>query len=574
MSLEQRFQEELRLLKELRDEVVERHPELASMLKGSADRDVERLLQGAAFQNALLRERLDDDFPEFINHLIHNISPQRLRPVPSATIIAFSPKSSLRQSQIIPAGTQVASVPVDLTHCRFTTTSDVEIHPLFLLDVVFSHAAGAAPAVKLNLTLQHLRLADWHPGSLRLFLAGDYGNAANLYLLLVRHLKQIKITAHEGGNSLILAPHYLKPAGLAGNDTLLPATPGLPFAGSHLQDYFIVPEKFLFLELSGWDRWRDRGAGSGFEILLQLDSFPATPFAITKDNFLLFATPAVNLFQQKAEPVLADVAGKMHLVRPADPDHCQVFSIDGVTGCVHGTFHERKYRPSTSGDFGSQTDSTYRVVYRKNNLKSGCEVFLSLARPGGSGSAETERLEIDLTCTNGDLPMRLGIGQIRMPMDSSPDCAEFQNVTPVTGQVLPAMGDNELWQFYAMLDMHPITLKNTESFVALLSRLVPGASDHATLAAAENRLAGIVKLSATGTDRLMGPLVVRGTEVRLKLEGDRFSSMGDLFIFGTLLDIFLSYFASETSFTHLVVQEKKSGVEFSWASRRGQRPLI
>lgn len=53
------FQDELARLKELGAEFSVTHPALAPMLGGpSTDPDVERLLEGVAFQTALLRQKL------------------------------------------------------------------------------------------------------------------------------------------------------------------------------------------------------------------------------------------------------------------------------------------------------------------------------------------------------------------------------------------------------------------------------------------------------------------------------------------------------------------------------------
>ncbi len=88
------FQEELANLKELGAEFAKAHPSLAPMLSGpTADPDVERLLEGVAFLTALLRQKLDDEFPELINEVMHIIWPHYLKPIPSTTLIAFTPKS-------------------------------------------------------------------------------------------------------------------------------------------------------------------------------------------------------------------------------------------------------------------------------------------------------------------------------------------------------------------------------------------------------------------------------------------------------------------------------------------------
>ena len=90
------------------------------------------------------------------------IWPHYLRPIPSTTLIAFTPKPTLKQSMTIPAEIQIASVPVEGTSCLFKTTSDVEIHPLNLLDASFSQPSGRPPFIKLLLELnrsQTFRLA-------------------------------------------------------------------------------------------------------------------------------------------------------------------------------------------------------------------------------------------------------------------------------------------------------------------------------------------------------------------------------------------------------------------------------
>ena len=70
------FQQEISNLKELGAEFSEAHPAIAPMLSGpSADPDVERLLEGVAFLTAMLRQKLDDEFPEIIHELVHLIWP-------------------------------------------------------------------------------------------------------------------------------------------------------------------------------------------------------------------------------------------------------------------------------------------------------------------------------------------------------------------------------------------------------------------------------------------------------------------------------------------------------------------
>ena len=184
------------------------------MLSGmSADPDVERLLEGVAFLTALLREKLEDEFPEVIHELVHLIWPHYLRPMPSAAIVAFSPRPTLKQTMTIPAGIQVASVPIDGTSCLFKTCYAVEMHPLSLVEASYTEASGKPPSIKLRLELMGPALDDWQPSSLRFFLSGDFSSATDLYLLLQNHLKQILISATGSDPILMLTPDHLKPVG-------------------------------------------------------------------------------------------------------------------------------------------------------------------------------------------------------------------------------------------------------------------------------------------------------------------------------------------------------------------------
>ena len=173
------FQQELDNLKDLGAEFSKLHPAVAPMLNGlSTDPDVERLLEGVAFLTGLLRQKLDDDFPEIVHELFQLIWPHYLRPLPSTAIVAFSPKSNLKQTIRVPKGVQLASEPVDGTTCRFKTCYDVLVHPLSIVDAALEEKPGRSPAINLLLELQGLTLEEWQPESLRFYLAGLPSQAA------------------------------------------------------------------------------------------------------------------------------------------------------------------------------------------------------------------------------------------------------------------------------------------------------------------------------------------------------------------------------------------------------------
>ncbi|WP_298438908.1 type VI secretion system baseplate subunit TssF [Geobacter sp.] len=572
------FQQELTHLKELAAEFAKAHPALAPMLGGpSADPDVERLLEGVAFQTALLREKLDDDFPEIIHELVRLVSPHYLRPIPASTVVAFTPAPSLTQSQTIPAGVQLASVPVEGTRCLFRTCGEVELHPLELRDTSFSQPSGRAPAVTLSLELGGIPLSDWRPRSLRLFLAGEYAQAADLYLLLMRHLRRIVITPADGGKGIELPPDCLKPAGFAEDEPLIPY-PSHAFPGYRLlQEYFTAPARFLFVELTGWERWTGRGSGSRFTVSFELAPAAPLPARVTSESFALFAVPAVNLFYADAVPIILEHRSERHLVRPAGlpPGHAQVFSVDRVSGFVRGTAEKHTFLPFEQFRQSTRTQPAYHTTTTRSPVGPGFDIHLWVASPQDGTLPEMGTLSVELTCTNGSLPENLRAGDVREPTGSSPNHASFRNITPVTATVLPPLGRNLLWRLLAHQARNSLFLDDAGELRELLNLYIFEENrDRAGVTANRKRIEGIEGLSATPADRLVGGIFMRGVEIRLRLRGDHFAGAGDMFLFASVLDQFLSGYASINTYTRLTVEEVARGEIYQWPARLGQQPLL
>ncbi|MBC2694635.1 MAG: type VI secretion system baseplate subunit TssF [Desulfobacteraceae bacterium] len=572
------FQDELANLKELGADFSKAHPAVAPMLSGlTADPDVERLLEGVAFLTALLRQKLDDEFPEIIHELMQLIWPHYSRPLPSTTIVYFSPKMTLKQSMTIPAGIQIASVPIEGTSCLFKTCYDVEVHPLNLLKASFVELSGRPPAIKLLLELREMPLSDWQPETLRLYLAGDYSSATNLYFLLQHHLKQIVITSLDSGSSCFLGPENLKPLGFAYKDSLIPY-PSHSFPGYRiLQEYFILPEKFLFLYLMGWKRWQKRGDGARFEISFELKDIPFPSPKIKTENFVLHATPAINIFPHDADPIRLDHRRTEYLVRPSGTNisHYQVYSVEKVIGFVRGTAKERIYTPFELFSSESKSGQVYHVNLRKSPVLHGSNIYLSVAYPPETDLPESETLSIRLLCTNGSLPESLQSGDICLPTSSSPEYVEFSNIRSPTVSVLPPLGTNLLWRLLSHLSLNYISLAKAENLRALLEAYIFEESrDRTSVLANQKRIAGIVKVETKSSDRLVSGIMMRGQEIRIKVRNDHFAGQGDLFLFGCVLDEFLSSYASINTYTNLVVEEILKGDLYQWPARIGDHPLI
>lgn len=572
------YQQELNALRELGSEFSRAHPALAPMLSGPAsDPDVERLLEGVAFLTGLLRQKLDDEFPEIVHGLTNLLWPHYLKPIPSTTMVAFSPKTTLKQSTRIPAGVHLASAPVGGTPCIYRTTFDVEMHPLTLLDATFQQLSGKAPEIRLQFELSGLNLDSWKPKSLRFHLAGEYSSATDLYLMLRRHLRGIVLSSVAEGGETFLEPDCLKPGGFNEDEPLF-RYPHRSFSGYRiLQEYFLAPEKFLFLDLSGMERWEKRGEGNRFELRFEFGDLPFTPPRVRKESFALHTSPAVNLFSHEADPILLDHRQASYLVRPTggNPAHFQVYSVDRVAGFVQGTAQERQYASFESFNPVLRDVASYHTVLRASPAGNGQDVYIEVAYPPHAGTPVTETLSIRLTCTNGSLADSLKAGDIRMATADSPEYAEFTNITQPTAGAVPSLGGKMLWRLVSHLGLNYQSLGRKENLKAILDLyMLSEGRDRVVTQANRKRIDGIQEVESVSADRIVSGTPIRGQEFVLSLRQDHFAGPGDMFLFGCVLDHFLGCYASINHFTRTTVREVMKGDIYRWPARIGNRPLI
>ena len=572
------FQQELENLKDLGAEFSRMHPAVAPMLSGmSTDPDVERLLEGVAFLTAMLRQKLDDDFPEIINELFQLIWPHYLRPLPAASVVAFTPKSSLKQTVKVPKGIQLGSEPVDGTPCLFRTCYDVDVHPLALLEAKLEEKPGRPTAIRLVLALQDLKLSEWQSDSLRFYLAGPPAQAAELYRLLCHHLQRLVVSPLEKGEAHLLPPDFMKPVGFGADEMLIPY-PAQSFPGYRiLQEYFLLPEKFLFLEITGLQQWRNRGEGNRFQIDLELKGPELNLPRLKKDNFVLAATPVINLFEHDADPIRLDHTKSDYLIRPAGSNgtNYQVYAMQKVTGFIQGTAQERTYAPFEMFSPNPEAIPTYNVQIRQSAVRPGFDFHISVAYPPGTGTPPPETLSMQLMCTNGFLPEGLQIGDICNPTSSTPEFVDFKNLRPPTSSVLPSLGRNLLWKLVSHLCLNYRSLATSENFKTLLGLYnFEENRDRPAFLANQKRIDGIQAIDTQALDRLVGRVIMRGRQIRLDIRQDHFAGMGDLYLFGSVLDHFFGSYASLNTFTQLQVKEVLKGEVYLWPARIGDHPLL
>jgi type VI secretion system protein ImpG len=573
------YQGELAFLRAMGKEFAATHPSIAGLLtERGGDPDVERLLEGFAFLTARTRERLEAGVPEIVHDLTEIMVPQYLRPVPAASIVEFTPITGvLRARAHLPAGAEVASVAVDGNSCRFRTSVDLTLVPVSVQDAVLDQAIGASPAIRIQLQAPLAALPSvLQDDGIRFFIHGELPLATTLLLWIGRHLAAAELRAPGSGRTVQLGARSVR---LAGGSIPLFPWPGLAPAGYRsLLEYFTLPQKFLFFDVTGLSAARDL-AEERLELVLRFDRPPELPARIGKDTFRPNCAPVANLFATSGEPVRVEVLGEEHLVRAAGMEtrHAEVYSVDSVEGVADVRGVHRPYAAYSSFGHGAEGREArfYRLRRRSSILDDGVDTFVSLGTPRDGGPGGEETLSLQLTCTNRSLPAQLKLGELSVATQSSPTTARFRNVVPVTKPIRPPLGTELHWRLVAHLASSRASLARPETLQTLLDLYnLPALLDQHSGRANRLRIEGIRGAEATTARRVLGGAVVRGTKVALELDEAHFAGPGDAFLFGEVLDELFASQVGLNGFTEFSARLHPSLREYAWTPRNGTRPLL
>jgi type VI secretion system protein ImpG len=606
------YERELTYLRKLGAEFAEKYPKVASRLQLEAskteDPHVERLLEGFAFLTARVHRRLDDDFPEISESLLEMLHPQMVRPLPAMCIVdmPLDPRQGrLPDGYHVPRGSMLHSRPVDGVPCSFRTVYDTTLWPLTISaaewtspDRVGGGAYGreAVGAIKLEVrAFEGVKLHEVAIDALRLHLAGDSSVTDTLYEVMMNNVAQIVVRNPDRPNAppVYLGPRSIEAVGFAPDQHMLPY-PTRTFAGySLLLELFAFPAKFQFVDVMGFGAAiRSLGAVDRVEVGILVSPFEranrlqALELDVSAKSFRTSATPAVNLFEQIAEPILLSERSFEHVV-VADTRRrleVEVWSVDRVTLVEHEAREPRVVAPLYAHAHGGGT-SANNIFWSVNRRAStwrtdrGTDVFLNFSDLSGELRVpDVDVASLRVTCFNGDLPSRLPFGVDErgdFELLSGGPIPRITCVVNPTKSVQPALGKPLLWRMISSLSLNHLSLGDgTPDALQELLRL----HNLSNALSAERQIDGLVSVrSEPAFSRVASPQGVafaRGRRIDLEFDEEQFPG-GGMFLFASVLERFLALYASMNSFTQVAVksrQRRKPVV--TWPARAGWRSLI
>ncbi|MDX1341841.1 MAG: type VI secretion system baseplate subunit TssF [Reinekea sp.] len=575
LSYREYFEAEMRSLQDLAQEFADAYPEQAAMLNLNAvkDRDpyVERLLEGMAFLTSQIRHRLDDSVPEISERLLDQIMPTMVRPYPANTIVQFTPNIQNKEPVQVDAGRVVKSLnsgPLN-ANCSFTTTHPVKVQPFALQQVSCHEKAGGGSTIRL--TFQKSMQASWSDidlSQVKIYLSADWMLAYSLFHVFTDH--ETHFRAEIDGRGQLHSPLPIRCMGAhqRAGDHLLPMHGRARSAFAIMHDYFCAREKYLFVELSGLDQLNIPETSQQFSV--QLDARVSLPVdtQLTTANLRLFCAPAVNLFKDDAEPIIVDHSKSEYRVS-ADrqiSEYSSIYSVGQVNSRDQSSGETHFYSPLHAMRHRKQDDRVFATSQRTAGVDKRL-TYISLNSPPPFNS---EIVSIEALFCNDQYPRRyIEVGGIHRIDEDISRVVEAKNLTrPSKMYQRPDFQDFQ-WQLISLLSLNLSSLESVDNLQHMLMLF-----DWTDLPENQRKIEAIAGIRTKTTHRLRRGVLFQGLEIRIELNESGYSSVADMYLFGSVLHQFFSAFANMTEFVQTRVVQLPSYKEWTWSPVFGNKALF
>lgn len=602
------YDRELAYLRRMGAEFARAHPKIAGRLRlgpdGTEDPHVSRLIESAAFLNARTRQKLEDDFPELTDALLGVLYPHYLAPIPSFTILKFVPVPDLTEPFELRQGTMLETARIHGEPVRYRTGYPTTLYPLEVAGLslratpfeapLTPHSTGAAAVLRLTLRRAPAAppISEIAPDSLRFYLGGQPQHAYVLYELLLSSLLQVAVaTSSNDSKPQLLPPTSVHRVGFAKSEGMLPYPNRSQLGYRLLTEYFAFPQKFRFLDLKGLAGPVMQRAEDKLEVFFYLRK---TSLDLQQNlnamSMALGCTPAVNLFEKRAEPIrLRHREPELRVVPDARRvGSMEVYSVNSVSASSpQGETY--RYRPFYATDHQASERVPglfYHPTRRKANEVDdqddrGTEVYLRLVDLDFDPTATADHvLAVETTCFNRDLPAKLPFGGDQPKFRFSDGGGPIEHIrclTPPTPTRRPQQERGTRWKLVSHLLLNHLSLDGGDGATQALQetlRLYDGIGDPSNLRVIDSILS--IK-SEAATLRVAAGVQAgfcRGTVLHLELDEAGFAEHG-IFLFASVLEVFLGLSCSMNSFVQLrATTNAREGALCQWPARSGTRPLV
>lgn len=588
-SILERYRDELVWLRRMGSRFARKYPRLAKRLEltegPSPDPHVERLIEGVAFLIARLQHNLESELPDITAGLLAMLYPHFFQPVPSMAIAQMKPAkggAGMTTKLDMPRHLQLyCNTAFEQRTCRWRTAYPVELWPIEVTEAAWENPAKypfMGPTSKVFSDVRavlrlHLR-SNTEPfhnlamPSLRFFLSGEPRVTGALYELLTTRLHGVVSydPKRAPGRNDTPKRGTVAPVGFGLDEVVLPTAPQGLRGYALLQEYFAIPQKFLFVDVSGF---HTHFVEQDLEVLICFRTSPRRKINISPDTFKLGCTPVINLFEKISEPIYVEGDTYEYLLNPDArwERTTELHTIQTMKSSIKddGTRLEPLYGLGHRSDEGVTYYDVRRRISRTDGMP-GTDVWVTFVDAKLSRTLpESDIIRARITCTNRDLAQAVDEGET-LHVEDGPH-AEVSLLTRPTKQLSPPTQGETLWQLVSHLALSHIGLPDGPGAVEALQEQLR-LYDFTTEDPIEPQLQAIEDVSretvALRADDASWRGFVRVQRITVTLNEDRFQGITPILL-GHVLHNYFGLHASVNVFTQLaLVSRQRDGVWKLW----------
>ncbi len=480
------YRRELEYLRSAGQSFARKYPKIAARLElsqdGSSDPHVERLIESFAWITSRIQRRIDADFPEFTTALLGLLYPSLVDPIPPMTIVqmtADKKQGKPVEGYPVPRQTALFARTNDVT-CRFRTAYETTLWPIAVTEAGFvsrnsfdfmDSDNSAVSLLRLRVESHGPPFAELKPQTLRFHLTGSRFVTSRLYDLLFGSCTGVVLYDAETARTAWLPPSAIQPVGFAPEDAVIPGAPTSHHAYRLLQEYFWLPEKFLFFDLTGLAR---NPSSARLEVFFLFNTVPPAHLPVTRQTFALGCTPAVNLFERLSEPIRLDHATtEYRLVPDARRDATtEIHTVRNVTLTAYSAETSKVVQPFYSVSGASDPGDSFWYARRTDAERigiSGTDMYLSFVDlnfqpklpPASSVVAQ-------ILCTNRSLATQLQTNSLLFSEEPS-HIASIHCLSKPTAPGYPPIGHASRWALISNLSLNALSLSEDDERKSLLA---------------------------------------------------------------------------------------------------------
>jgi type VI secretion system protein ImpG len=295
----------------------------------------------------------------------------------------------------------------------------------------------------------------------------------------------------------------------------------------------------------------------------------------TAENVRLFCTPIINLFNVEADPITVSQFETEYRVHTVDTsgDFVETYSVESIVGFETSNGTRFEYSPFASfrhrgGMLRHEMPERYFHTRARRGPSGRFDTWVVLGGHAWEGETTLpkETLSLSITGTNGMLPRKgLREASINRTRGGFTNVASVRNLTAPTLPVYPPTGDRFHWRVLSHLAPNYLSLLDAEILRGSLALY-----DWTDGELNRRRIDAIVDVKHRPLQKLVKGGLLRGVEIEVTLNSDKFAGDGDLVLFGEMLNRFLALYATMNIYTKLVVISLPTGRRITWPDNKAE----